>query len=74
MEKSLDLKDIPNVGPTELMRHLDVGVLKWERLRVTQRFQAWVTGKVGMPIIKSEETKAGAHLEQWQDHDYDFGF
>lgn len=33
-----------------------------------------VTGKVGMPIIKSEETKAGAHLEQWQDHDYDFGF
>lgn len=37
---------------------------------MTQRFRAWVTGRIGMPIIKSEETKAGARLEQ----DHDFGF
>lgn len=39
---------------------------------MTQRFQAWVTRRIGMPIIKSEETKVGARLEQWQDHPFDF--
>lgn len=35
---------------------------------MTQRFQAWGTGRIGMPIITSEETEVGAPLEQWQDH------
>lgn len=26
-----------------------------------------------MSIIKSEDTKAGASLEQWQGHDFGFG-
>ena len=32
----------------------------------------WVTGRVGMPIIKTEDTKAVAGLEQWQGHDFHF--
>lgn len=69
--KSLDLRDISNVEPTELIKHLDAGVWKREELRMTQRFQAWVT-RVGMSIIKSEDTKAGDGWEQWQDHGFGF--
>lgn len=36
---------------------------------MTQKFQAWVTRKEEMPIIKPEDTKARTSLEQNQDYD-----
>lgn len=46
-KKSLDLRDISNVEPTELIRHLDAGVWKWEELGLTQisGFGNWGGGR-----------------------------